>query len=438
MGNNSDDDFFQNIPIAGKEPEATQQGQEQANLARRRLTLAEAFELQPPGWIIKGLLLQKGIGQIFGPSYTGKSLLAVSLALAVSLGTDWFGFKVKKRPVLYIPVEDLHGIIAMFKALSVYHGMTPVDLCQAHLRIDRDPLNLGDPDYVELLKNGLPKGCLIIIDTQSAASWGLDENSSKDMGLLIQAARELAASCEGFVLLVSHTGKEESRGARGHSSQFAAWYLSIKVEYADSNGFYKWTADKVKGSKRTDPYPYRIESVLLGYDEDGDPVTAAIALFDEEEKERLGQEKKQVRKQHPFGLRGNKLIAFKAFMLAKGDKDAVGYKEWRDVFFAIATQDNDKAKKQAFSTTRKELVVMNILTVNNDVYSIHKDRLEDGGEELLAEYWQSIKDELPPACGLENAMEDQADNAAGKEQGTTKDDKPVAQNSESTNTAGKE
>ena len=72
-------------------------------------------------------------------------------------------------------------------------------------------------------------GGVVCIDTLNRAAPGADENSSQDMGLIIEAAKALQMALGGLVLLVHHTGKDAGKGLRGHSSLFAALDAAIEV-----------------------------------------------------------------------------------------------------------------------------------------------------------------------------------------------------------------
>src|SRR5690606_25718324 len=71
-------------------------------------------------------------------------------------------------------------------------------------------------------QSGLPLAA-VAVDTVNRALGGGDENSSVDMGAFVAQAERLRVAFPGSaVLLVHHTGKDEGRGARGHSSLAAA------------------------------------------------------------------------------------------------------------------------------------------------------------------------------------------------------------------------
>ena len=72
-------------------------------------------------------------------------------------------------------------------------------------------------------------GAVTFIDTLNASAPGIDENASRDMGLLGEAAKALQALTGGLVAAVHHTGKDAARGLRGHSSLFAALDAAVEV-----------------------------------------------------------------------------------------------------------------------------------------------------------------------------------------------------------------
>ena len=70
---------------------------------------------------------------------------------------------------------------------------------------------------------------VVFIDTLNRAAPTADENSSRDMGEILEAAKRLQSKTGGLVMLVHHTGKDASKGLRGHSSLFAAIDSAVDV-----------------------------------------------------------------------------------------------------------------------------------------------------------------------------------------------------------------
>jgi putative DNA primase/helicase len=104
------------------------------------------------------------------------------------------------------------------------------------------------------------------------AAPGADENDSKSMGLIIAAAKELQTLIGGLVLLVHHTGKDASKGLRGHSSLHGA--LDAAVEVRRDGDRREWLIAKAKDGEDGQAYPFKLEVVEIGTDEDDDTVTS--------------------------------------------------------------------------------------------------------------------------------------------------------------------
>ena len=195
------------------------------------LTDDELGALPAIQWLVRGVLPSSGIGAIFGPSGSGKSFLTLDLLACIACGSEWFDNRVKAAPVLYIGLEGEAGIAQRVNARRSTHGpasrvrylLTPLDI---RTRSDRTAL-------VDAIKSAGWDGGVLCIDTLNRAAPGLDENDSQHMGEVIGGAKALQAALGGLVLLVHHTGKDSTKGLRGHSSLLAALDCAIEVSRDD-------------------------------------------------------------------------------------------------------------------------------------------------------------------------------------------------------------
>jgi hypothetical protein len=121
-------------------------------------------------------------------------------------------------------------------------------------------------------------GGLLIIDTLNRAAMGADENSAVDMGDIIAACKALQTQTRGMVMLIHHTGKDLSKGLRGHSSLFAALDAAIEVTRNDDRR--EWRVAKSKDDEDGMPRPFRLEAVEVGTDDEGMPVSSCVVLPD--------------------------------------------------------------------------------------------------------------------------------------------------------------
>jgi AAA domain len=138
---------------------------------------------------------------------------------------------------------------------------------------------IGGADVIDLAKAiryvGGTDG-VVILDTLNRAAPGADENSSKDMGIILAAAKQLQLLVGGLVLMVHHTGKDPEKGMRGHSSLFAALDGAIGVTKSVNGPV--WTVTKSKDDATGAIYSFNLEIVVVGVDEDGEDITSCVAV----------------------------------------------------------------------------------------------------------------------------------------------------------------
>jgi hypothetical protein len=75
---------------------------------------------------------------------------------------------------------------------------------------------------------------------------------------------------------VHHTGKDESKGMRGHSSLFAAMDCVIGVMRGKAEGL-SWTVAKSKDDATGTLHSFRLDQVAVGQDDEGDDITSCVA-----------------------------------------------------------------------------------------------------------------------------------------------------------------
>lgn len=239
------------------------------------LTSRDVRSLPPLRWRVKGVLPEKGVAAIFGQSASGKSFLAFDMAVAIAGGDEWFGCRVNHAPVVYVCLEGEAGFGQRVKAWEKDNLRQLPD----SLNMVLDPFKITEAKNVDELTSVVPKGAVVIVDTLNRAAPNSDENSSKDMGFILEAAKRLHSLTDGLVVLVHHTGKDDSRGMRGYSSLFAAMDAAIEVKRDGESR--RWLLGKAKDGIDGDSHPFRLKVVELEPDEDGDTVTSCVVIPDD-------------------------------------------------------------------------------------------------------------------------------------------------------------
>jgi hypothetical protein len=229
---------------------------------------SDVSSLPPIQWRLKNVLPATGLAAIFGPSGSGKSFLAFDLAAAISQGNDWFGIRTYQASVVYVMLEGEGGIKNRVLALEQAYGQLPTN----GFGLIAQPFQITTPQDVIDLSEVVPTGSVVFIDTLNRAAPTSDENSSKEMGTILEAAKALYISTNSLVILVHHTGKDTSRGMRGHSSLVAALDGAIEVNRNDQKR--SWSIAKTKDGEDGKTANFKLKVHVLGQDTDGEDITS--------------------------------------------------------------------------------------------------------------------------------------------------------------------
>ncbi|MFN8892291.1 MAG: AAA family ATPase [Betaproteobacteria bacterium] len=242
----------------------------------RLLDPADLQGLPPLVWCVRGMLPAVGMAALFGPSASGKSFLAFDLAAHIAEGREWFGHRVTAAPVVYVALEGEAGFKLRADAWEQAHGRK----LPPGLRLVLQGFRLaGDvPDLAAAILAAVGAGAVVFIDTLNRAAPTADENSSRDMGEILEGAKELQGLTAGLVVLVHHTGKDATKGLRGHSSLFAA--LDAAVEVTRDGERREWKVAKAKDGQDGAAHPFRLEVVQLAPESDGEPVSSCVVRRD--------------------------------------------------------------------------------------------------------------------------------------------------------------
>lgn len=242
----------------------------------RIVTFAEAVARLDTRELVEDLLGENAMSVLYGPSNVGKTFVALDIAFRVATGTPWAGKRTEKRAVVYVAAEAGRGILDRIAALKKAHGVQdcplyvvpqPIDLFADNG--DVGPLLDAIARVAELA--GLPVG-LVVIDTLSRAMGAGNENAPDDMGRMVRnldRARDGAES-KPHLMVVHHSGKDEARGARGHSSLRAATDTEIEIK----DGTLHVTKQRDMAAIR--PLGFRLAVVELGVSSRGKTVTSCV------------------------------------------------------------------------------------------------------------------------------------------------------------------
>lgn len=185
--------------------------------------------------LVEGLLNQNTFALTYGKPGAAKTFNLIDMGFCIAMGKPWAGqYATSKGAVFYIAAEGGTGILQRVAAAAKHHGAgddTPFYLLPA--AVDFVSSNEDVKAIAKLAKEAAARSnaklLLIVVDTVNRAMGGRDENSAVDMGAFIRNVDLLRELTGAAVIAVHHTGKDESKGARGHSSLLGALDTEIFV-----------------------------------------------------------------------------------------------------------------------------------------------------------------------------------------------------------------
>lgn len=170
-----------------------------------------------PSWLIENFWPATGITTIVGGAGTGKSAVVAAVIPHLYTNTDYTG--------LYFCAESFRDQIERI-AHSFSDDRLPEDI-DNRLHFWPGPISLlGSEEMQELVRLYIQENNIdyVIIDTvQKTKGPNFDENSADHVGQVLTYLESLGIP----ILLISHTGKDESRKTRGS----VAWETDIEQSY---------------------------------------------------------------------------------------------------------------------------------------------------------------------------------------------------------------
>ena len=236
---------------------------------------------EPMGWLIKGVLPRAKLGILFGASGSGKTFVALDLAFSVARGIAWRTRRTMRARVVVIAAEGGSGLGKRGQAYAQHHGFDLRTVHDLHI-ITAAPNFLDGDDISEVIaeiKNLGPVD-LIIIDTLAQVTPGANENTSEDMGRALGNINLLHDATGAMNLAVHHAGKDLSKGSRGWSGIKAAADVQIEV-LRHEDGRREIVIEKMKDGEDGVRWGFKLETILLGLDDDGDDITSCVAVEDD-------------------------------------------------------------------------------------------------------------------------------------------------------------
>ena len=227
-------------------------------------TIPELLKLPPLEWIVKDVIPENSVVCFYGAPGSMKSFLALDLCMSIAAREKWANKETQFGCVAYVAAEGMHGVVKRIRAWLEYHFVQPSDPDAIfHLEIvnlmDIADTQLWCEEAWDVIKY---RPTLIVLDTLARCAVGADENSARDMGIVIQSIDTIRRYFECTVLVIHHTQKS-GENERGSSALRGAFDMMAKVTREGKNRV-AITCDKMKDAEEFDALSFTLEETSTG------------------------------------------------------------------------------------------------------------------------------------------------------------------------------
>jgi hypothetical protein len=319
---------------------------------------------------VEDLLIMGAMSVLYGPPNCGKSFFVLDLAVHVTAAPEWRGKAVDRGAVIYIPLEGgAAGINNRIVAIKQREGWDGYDLPLAVIGCSVD-LRHADAHVQPLIDTVATVAARfvaaecpvrwIIVDTLSRALAGGAENTSEDMGALVMNCDAIRRATGCHLTLVHHSGKDETKGARGHTVLLGA--TDTEIEVFDQDGTRTVTVTKQRDLPLVGAFAFRLRQVEIGTNRRGKPITSCVVEYEGEPTPRADRRRGRGEPTH-----ADRALEILADLCAR--QGATGYADvppgyasvpaawWRERFYQRAMPgDEPDTKKHAFARAAKILI----------------------------------------------------------------------------------
>ncbi|MFZ4542084.1 MAG: AAA family ATPase [Rickettsiales bacterium] len=249
--------------------------------------------------LVKGLLPKTGVGFIAGQSGTGKTFIALFLAVCAATEQPFFGHKIRERVgTLFLLGEGAGTIAERLEAIMQSELITLLKPSPSLLPIawrsldasfskpsEREAVSQDIQRVSEMMlaQHGVPLG-LIIVDTLAAAFAIDDENAAGEATKIMQLLQTIALRTGALVLAVTHYGKSAETGVRGSSAYTASAdvILAVFTDRTTKGDVTSRSISLTKSRWRDTGWQcgFTLTRTSVGLDEDGEPIWSAYVTID--------------------------------------------------------------------------------------------------------------------------------------------------------------
>jgi hypothetical protein len=241
-------------------------------------------------WLVHQTLPEIGVAFLAGQYAAGKTFVALDLAYSVMAGERFAGVDVdRKGGVLFLAAEGESEIPVRLEAILQTRGSaSTTDL--PFIWLDDVPVLLasdGKDKLIAAVRDAAAQFraegihlALVVVDTVAAAAGWTDENNAAEAQAAIRVMQALAKETGALVLAVDHHGKDQNAGVRGSTAKSAGAEAVLSVlgekQVNGTTTDRRLALHKVRGGASGRELPFDLQTVDVGVDAKGRPVTTCV------------------------------------------------------------------------------------------------------------------------------------------------------------------
>lgn len=292
------------LPLKGDVSDWLAKGGDAADLPELADTIGTAWTPAPPvsrfgailwseidsveirqDWLVEDMLFCGDFALSYGAASSGKSFLALDMALSIARGVPFLGKATRRGAAIYQAGEGGKGLVKRQKAYRLNRcvsGDVPFVLLPNRLDLFAPDAENGIEPFLEevlAFKAWLAEPlALVVIDTFSTATPGANENASEDVSRALKNIQRIQETAKCAVLVVHHKNAGGEK-PRGHTSLYANADTALEVSRSDENPDERTLrVAKVKDGEDGEELGFQLQSVTIGAYDDGKPITSCVVV----------------------------------------------------------------------------------------------------------------------------------------------------------------